>query len=363
MRSLAAALLLTPMLGPGPAGATPAQDPAGEERPLIVGVKQAAPFAIKAPDGSWKGLSVGLWEEIADELWLRYEFRERSLEGLIGGLSDGSIDVSVAALTITPERERAIDFTHPFYNSGLGIAVSARPTRSWMGTIWGLVASVEFLEVVGVLFAALLGVGLVAWLVERRANPEQFGGKGIRGLFQGVWWSAVTMTTVGYGDKAPRTVAGRLLATLWMFSSLVAVSAFTATIASLLTLSRLQSPVDGPEDLTDVRVASVAESTSGEYLRSRRIPFTPYADPLDSLQAVSDDRADAAVYDMPILRYLIVQELDAPVTVLPHRFERQNYGIGLPAGSPMREPINRVLLRKVSEPEWDERLQLYLGRL
>jgi len=47
--------------------------------------------------------------------------------------------------------------------------------------------------------------------------------------------------------------------------------------------------------------------------------------------------------------------------VLPHRFERQNYAIGLQAGSPIRESLNRILLEKTVGPEWEELLFRYLG--
>ena len=328
-----------------------------------MGTKPVPPFAIKNPDGTWRGLSIELWRQVAEELGLEFEFRETDLAGLIDGLETGELDAAVAALTITPDREVVVDFTHPFYNSGLGIAVSATAKRSWIRSLMGLFGSAEFLQILAALAVALLVVGLLVWAFERKSNPEQFGGVGMKGPAQGFWWSAVTMTTVGYGDKAPRSAAGRLVALVWMFASLIAISFFTAAVASLLTVSRFQSPVEGPEDLPSVRVATVADSTSSEFLRSRRVRFEGFADALAALQAVADGKADAAVYDMPMLRYLAKSEFEETVTILPRRFERQNYGFGLPEGSPLRESINRALLRKTSAPEWDDLLYRYLGRL
>ena len=47
------------------------------DRELTVATKQAAPFAMKGPDGSWQGISIDLWRRLADQLHLlRYHFVE-----------------------------------------------------------------------------------------------------------------------------------------------------------------------------------------------------------------------------------------------------------------------------------------------
>ena len=50
------------------------------------------------------------------------------------------------------------------------------------------------------------------------------------------------------------------------------------------------------------------------------------------------------------------------LNVLPGSFERQDYGIALPGGSPHREVINRALLESLREPAWEELLFRYLGK-
>ena len=64
------------------------------------------------------------------------------------------------------------------------------------------------------------------------------------------------MTTVGYGDKAPVTVMGRLIGLIWMFAAIIIISSFTAAIAASLTVSELGSDVENPNDLPNVRVGS-----------------------------------------------------------------------------------------------------------
>ena len=328
-------------------------------RTLIVGTKEAPPFAMKT-DGTWTGISIDLWHQIADELGLKFEFRESDLQGLLDGVAKGSFDLAVAALTITSEREKRFDFSHPFHTTGLGIAVAAKTRNPWL-TVLKRFLSPAFLKVVAALSVLLLVVGFLIWWFERKKNQQQFGGSPAKGIGSGFWWSAVTMTTVGYGDKAPVTLAGRIVALIWMFAAIIIISSFTAAITSSLTVTQLQSPVRGPEDLPKARVGTISGTTSASYLRENEISFQAYKTPLEGLRDVGEGKIDALIYDAPILRYLIKQKFKGTVDVVPRTFLRQDYGIAMPEGSPLREPINRVLLQKICEPAWQVTLHRYLG--
>lgn len=331
------------------------------DRELVVGTKVTAPFAMKSADGKWTGISIELWREIAERSGYTYRIEERrDLEGLLAGLQDGSLDVVAGALTVTSDREEAIDFSHPFFTTGLSIATTYAGNRPWLHVLTRFF-STDFLAVVAALLALLCLLGIVVWAVERRHNREQFGGSFWEGIGSGIWWSAVTMTTVGYGDKAPRTLFGRLIGLVWMFAAIIILSSFTAAIASSLTVSQLESKVRGLEDLPSVRVGSVPNSTSAAFLDERSIRFVDFATPVEGLQAVSDGRIDAFVYDAPILRYLARTDYPGRVRVLPETFSRQDYGLALQQGSLYREWINRFLLREIRSPQWEDLLKQYLG--
>lgn len=330
-----------------------------DTKPLIIGTKVAPPFVIKEEDGKFSGISIELWQRIAEQLELQYEFRETELSELISGLQDGSLDVSVAALTVTAQREQQIDFTHPFHTTGLAIAVTRQE-----GSVFDMFQrffSWKFLLVIAALCGLLLLVGVFLWLAERHKNQAMFGGSPARGIGSSFWWAAVTMTTVGYGDKAPATLAGRIVGVVWMFAGLIIVSSFTAAITTALTVSQLDSRVRGLEDLPDVRVATVNNSVSAEFLRNNGIGFSPQPDLAAATDGLVTGNFQAVVYDRPILSYLSHQEYPKRTDVLPDTFERQDYAIAVPEDSPLRGQLNLALLRVIADDDWQRVLTRYLG--
>ncbi len=254
-----------------------------------------------------------------------------------------------------------MDFTHTFYSTGLSIAVSTHGGTTWLRVAQRLL-SWEFLQVIGLFVLVLSGVGTLVWLCERQRNPQQFGQGVVSGIGAGFWCAAVTMTTVGYGDKAPVTVLGRVLALIWMFMPLTLVASFIATITSALTVTELATYIGQPADLIRRRIATVPGSTSAAYLRKQAITPHTFPTPQAGLQAVANGNMDAMVYDAPLLRYLTKTRFRGAIEVLPITLERQDYGIALPPGSPLREPINRALLEIISQPIWQEILDRYLGK-
>src|SRR5215469_2312838 len=165
------------------------------DRVLIVATKEAPPFAMKGPDGSWHGIGIDLWHHIAEQLHLHYRFAEvRTVPDLLKAVADGSADAAVAAITVTAPRAQTVDFTQPFYETGLGVAVRG-DLANWVPVARAFL-STNFLRAILVLIGIALFVGIRVWLFGRRVN-DHFAGYPIRGMNSGIWWSAVAMTQVG----------------------------------------------------------------------------------------------------------------------------------------------------------------------
>jgi len=90
---------------------------------LIVATDTAfVPFEFKDGD-KYVGFDIDMWEAIATEMGLEYKLRPMDFSGIIPGLQTGQVDVALAGITIKPERQKVIDFSDGYYDSGFLLMV------------------------------------------------------------------------------------------------------------------------------------------------------------------------------------------------------------------------------------------------
>ena len=325
---------------------------------LVVGTKEAPPFAIEQQDGSWSGISIELWKRIADEAGLRFRLVEtQSVQDLVDGVANGTFNVGVAAVTVTAARERRVDFTQPFYHTGLGIAVPINESP-WVSIVRSLL-SFSFLKAVAVLLGFSMLIGLLIWLFEHR-KTEHFGG-GARGLGSSFWWSTIAMTQAGAAQNAPATLPGRIVATGWMIASVIAIAVFTAGITSTLTRKELQGAVHNFNDLRSVRVGAVTSSATTDFLNREQLPFRVFPDVRAGLSAMSRGEIDAFVHDKPLLAWMARKDFSASVRIVDTSFSSESYAIVLPKTSSLRPMLDAAVLDQVESDWWQQKLFETLG--
>ena len=86
----------------------------------------------------------------------------------------------------------------------------------------------------GVAFIFIFSFAFVIYEVEHEAQPEAY-----RNIFDSVWWAVISLTSVGYGDVFPVTIAGRMLTLAMVLTGMGIVAVPTALLAS--ALSRVQT--------------------------------------------------------------------------------------------------------------------------
>ncbi|PIQ28310.1 ABC transporter substrate-binding protein [bacterium (Candidatus Blackallbacteria) CG17_big_fil_post_rev_8_21_14_2_50_48_46] len=319
---------------------------------LRVATKSAPPFVILT-ESDMQGMVIDLWKAVSSDLKLNYEMKTyRTMGEVLKAVETGQADLAIGPISVSAQREAILDFSQPFFQGGEGIATVKKAGSVMDGLL--SIMNLNLLRALGALATVIFIFGILIWAFERRKNTSQFGGSILKGMGQGFWWSAVTMTTVGYGDKAPVTFLGRSVALVWMFASVITISGFTAAISSSITLSNLQSKVTGLGELSHTRVGA-AHSTSGSlFLSDLKIQYKSYENIESALTALEKGELDAVVHDLPILRYLVAQKASRNLVVLGENLHSENYAFALPQGSPLREALNQSLLRFLDTPRWQQ---------
>ena len=328
--------------------------PADEK--LVIGITQTPPFVEKQAN-SYSGLSISSWKLVNEQLQAEYEFKEyEDLESLMNALENGEVDLSVNPITVTDQRMKRMDFSQPYFISHTSVAKRKESTTlkhlknffSW-----------DFFSIIFLLLLVIFIFGFLVWLFERKKNPEEFGGK-FKGVMQGFWWSAVTMTTVGYGDKSPRTTGGRIIGLIWMFMAVIIISSFTAGIASSLTVKSINDEINGIQDLERFNVTTVSSSSSQELLELYNIESDLVSNGWAGLEALLNKETALFVYDEPILKYEIQRrDLSDKLEILGRSLKKDYYSYAFPKGSALLKQIDPLLVRTLKTMEWSTLIEDY----
>lgn len=352
--------LLVLLLMASAAAAQPAEAPrtaAPGGAPLVLGVWDAPPYAIRGDDGTWDGLGVEVARESAQLIGREVRFREVPADSGLAALAAGQVDVLVAVLA-SPDAEARADLTPAYYAAALSAA--SQPSSGLWQTVKRLF-SATFLKVVAALALVLLLVGVVAWRLERDQDDDEGFESDTKGIWDGFWWAGVTMSTIGYGDLVPKSVGGRTLGLVWMLVSMGITAALTGAVVSALGVGEGASSLRLPDDLRGKQVGVEAGSDTEQTLREYSVEVRPFDSVASGLAAVRADSLDLFVAPAARLRSAVDgggETLDLRVEASALRPGR--WTLAVAEGSPLREPLSRAVLDRTGGPDWRATVERYV---
>jgi ABC-type amino acid transport substrate-binding protein len=326
------------------------QETGAPAKKLTVLVKPAKPFAFDK-GGTPAGYSVDLWKRVAEVAKLDYEFKPvNTVPEVLDALKARKADVGFGALSITAEREAVIDFSHPYYKSGLRILVNAASTKSPFRAFLKL----DIFKVLGLLLVAIVIHAHILWFFERRKGSDSFDTDYVEGILNALWWSVCFLVTLGCENIAPTRVAGRLLAVVWMLAGVAFYSYVTATLTSTMTKDALQSDIRTVSDLQGQDVGTVAGSSAVDFLQNNQITPKTYPDLDAACRSLLAGEIKAVIYDEPLLKFYLSNNSNTKLHLVGDLFEKQDYGFALVDQSPMRKQINEALLKLAEDGYFEE---------
>ena len=331
-----------------------------EGKTLRVAVKPIAPFVFKH-DSELSGFSIDLWSTIAQSLKVETTWVDVTTVGdQLQAVRSGKSDVAIAAITITKERENIVDFTQPYFDSGLQILVRAHGGNHLVDVFDSIPWST-----LGVLLAAFVAIMFVMahvlWIVERQTS-EHFRKSYLKGIGEGLWAVALIVATGEHGDRQAAKLVKRFIVFFMWLVGVVLIAQLTATISSTQTVDRLNSKIRGPSDLAGKTIATVAGTAAADYLTEQGLQYVSIASAEAGCDLVLNGDVQAVVFDAPTLQYLAAKRGNGVLQVVGPIFAAQKYGIAVADGSPLRKRIDRALLEMYEDGRYQALYKKWFSR-
>lgn len=330
---------------PGAADVPPAN------APLLVVTTPIAPFVLPNSDPP-TGFSIDVWAEVARRMRTDFALNAVAADDRLSAVESGRADVAIGLIVMTPEDEKRVDFSAPYFDSGLQIMVRDRHEGRFLGTLhaipWAAIG-----ELFGLALIVMLLLANLLWLVERRGNPR-FRKRYLPAIGEGLWGSLLIIATGEHGDRDTPDVVKRIaVVTTWLLG-VVLVAQLTATVTSSQTVARLQSEIRGPGDLPGKTIAATPGTIASDYLARVGLPFTPMANPDDGLRMLRQGDVQAIVLSAAILQYLAAQPANRDLQVVGPIFRPYKIAIAVGTGSPLRKRINEALLAMYQDGTYED---------
>ena len=313
-----------------------------EKKELKVGYAGSPPFVMH--NETEEGIVIDIWKQIAFGLNEQYQLIEfPTVESGIAAIEKNELDILIGPITINSQRAALATFSQPYYNTELAILAPIVET-----TFWDRVKpffSTTFLYAVIGLLIILTIVGFLFWLVEGRKSEDDYGKGAVRGIGSGVWLAVVTMTTVGYGDYAPRTPGGRFIMGAWMIISLILATSFVAGIATTFSQTNQEDQtITSLNHLDGKRVAVPNYKKIIDKIRdSDGIPV-PVSDVADGYKLLLDKKVDALIYDEIPLSYTFEDKRRKDFVLSTKKIEPQYYGFLFPKNSTIKRRVDLQII-------------------
>ena len=323
---------------------------------LKVAVKEFSPL-VEKNGKNYSGFEVELWKKIAEDLELDYSFVKTSSNKIISDVSSGKVDVGFGGVSINAQREKLVDFSHPDFDSGLSL-VQLRKKSNVFNVFRGFFNQ-GMLKIFLLLLGFIFIMGNVMWFAERGATFNSFYPLGI---LEAIWWGVVTVSTVGYGDFSPLTIAGRLIGIIVILLGLAIFGLYIAEVSSIITIRNLRRTVVSVDDLKGKKVVTKKGSTSEIMLTELDVDLSLVSNIETGFKKLENFSVDALVFDSPIVLNYIRKNKPKNIEVVG-QLSKEKYGFVVKNKNPLQDKISVSLLRLKEQGVYDILYKKYFGNI
>ncbi|CAG9861067.1 unnamed protein product [Phyllotreta striolata] len=355
---------------------------------VIVSSKLGAPYLMLAEpeDGKvlegnerYVGYSMDLIAEIAKIVGFKFEFRlaedgsygryevfEDKWTGIMGDLTENRAHLGICDLTITEEREDAVDFSLPFMELGISILFTTTDyfesnsflfligfeQSLWMTIVYCYIA-------ISVCLYIVLRLSPDDW--ERKYPCDELDETLVNrwNLKNSLMLTLKALTMQG-SDAVPKGKSARLAISMWWLFSLILTSYYIANIALIANLTSQESAINNVEDLaaqSQIKYGMVMGGSTQEFFKNsnttvyqkmwnsiEHLPSVFTKTTQEGIEKVLESNGQYVFFmESTTLDYAL--ERNCKLKQIGGLLDLKHYGIAMPQNAPYRSTINRAILK------------------
>ncbi|KAJ8371128.1 hypothetical protein SKAU_G00111560 [Synaphobranchus kaupii] len=195
--------------------------------------------------------------------------------GMIGEVMRGEADLALAPLTITAMRERVVDMTTPFMQTGISF-ILRKDVVSDDSSYFGFLCPFSVETWAGIVAAYL--VTALSMCVVTRLSPCEWAQPQAEDnsftLLHSLWYAAAAFTLQGAGPH-PKAVSGRVISAIWWFFTVVVLANYFANLTSMMRSDTKNIALETFEDLAKqdvIEYGSIGGSSTFNFFKYSDIP-------------------------------------------------------------------------------------------
>ncbi|CAK1553725.1 unnamed protein product [Leptosia nina] len=295
-------------------------------------------------------------------------------DGVIGDLVSGAAHMSFAALSVSSARAEVVDFSQPYFFSGISILAAPNQRADIPLLAFLLPFSPElWVAIFTSLNITAIAVAIYEWLSPFGLNPWGRQRSKNFSISSALWvmWGLLCGHLVAF--KAPKSWPNKFLINVWGGFSVIFVASYTANIAALIAGLFFHNAVDefqGRSNWLTLRVGA-PRSSAAEYYVQRNNPelaqqMRRYGlqDIEEGIERLRNGTLDLLIADTPVLDYYRATDHGCKLQrVGDHSLTDDTYAIGMAKGFPLKDSISAVIAKYSSNGYMDILTEKWYGAL
>ncbi|XP_075235507.1 uncharacterized protein LOC142332777 [Lycorma delicatula] len=292
--------------------------------------------------------------------------------GIVGDLVSGAAHMSFAALSVSSPRSEVIDFSVPYFFSGVSFLASPDKRTDIPLLAFLLPFSSElWIAIFTSLNVTAVAVAIYEWLSPFGLNPWGRQRSKNFSMSSALWvcWGLLCGHLVAF--KAPKSWPNKFLINVWGGFSVIFVASYTANIAALIAGLFFHNSVGDYHDrsLLSQRVGTPKASAADYYVHKanqllwEHMQRYSVKDVAEGVQHLKNGSLDILIADTPILDYYRATDHGCKLQKIGDTINEDTYAVGMTKGFPLKDSISAVIAKYSSNGYMDILQEKWYGGL